>query len=67
MVRIRENNIFAKNREGKKGLGLSLVYPCAEAIELVGMLGGFDFVNLDAEHGLFTQESADAMVRVADG
>ena len=57
MVRIRENNILKKNREGKKGLGLSLVYPSAEAIELVGMLGGFDFVNLDAEHGLFTQES----------
>ena len=51
MVRIRENNILAKNREGKKGLGLSLVFPSAEAIELVGMLGGFDFVNLDAEHG----------------
>ena len=67
MVRIRENNILVKNREGKKGLGLSLVYPSAEAIELVGMLGGFDFVNLDAEHGLFTQESVDAMVRVADG
>ena len=27
MVRIRENNILKKNRDGKKGLGLSLVYP----------------------------------------
>ncbi len=67
MARIRKNNILEKNRQGKLGLGLNLVYPSAEAIELVGMLGGFDFVNLDGEHGLFTQESIDAMVRVADG
>lgn len=67
MVRIRKNNIFEKNRQGKKGLGLSLVLPNAEAIELVGMLGDFDFVNLDGEHGAFTTESIDAMVRVADG
>ena len=67
MVQIRHNNIFAKNRDGKLGLGLGLVYPSAEAVELVGMLGGFDYVNLDGEHGLFSPESIDAMVRVADG
>ncbi|MDP7620056.1 MAG: aldolase/citrate lyase family protein [Dehalococcoidia bacterium] len=67
MTRIRTNNILAKNREGKKGLGLGLVFPCAEAIELVGMMGGFDHVNLDGEHGLFSPESIDAMVRVANG
>ena len=67
MARIRKNNIFEKNRQGKKGLGLSLVFPSAEAIELVGMLGGFDFINLDGEHGLFSPESIDAMARVADG
>lgn len=67
MATYRVNNIFAKNREGKKGLGLGLVYPSAEAIELVGMLGGFDYINLDGEHGLFSPESIDAMVRAADG
>ncbi len=67
MVRLRTNNILANNREGKKGLGLGLVYPSAEAIELVGMLGGFDHVNLDGEHGLFSPESIDAMARAADG
>ena len=67
MVRVRKNNILEKNRQGQKGLGLSLVYPCAEAIELVGLLGGFDYVNLDGEHGLFSPESIDAMCRVADG
>lgn len=67
MVTLRKNNIFAKNREGELGLGLGLVYPSAEAVELVGMLGGFDYINLDGEHGLFSPESIDAMVRVADG
>lgn len=67
MVRVRTNNILEKAREGKRGVGLGLVYPSAEAIELVGMLGGFDYVNLDGEHGLFSPETIDAMVRVADG
>jgi 4-hydroxy-2-oxoheptanedioate aldolase len=67
MVTFRKNNILEKNRQGKKGLGIGLVYPCVEAVELIGMLGGFDFINLDGEHGLFTPESIDAMVRVADG
>ena len=63
MVRFRANNILEKNRQGKKGLGLGLVFPSAEAIELAGMLGGFDFVNLDGEHGLFSPESIDHMCR----
>ena len=67
MVTFRKNNILAKNRQGKKGLGIGLVYPCVEAVELIGMLGGFDFINLDGEHGLFSTQSIDAMVRVADG
>ena len=67
MVKLRTNNILTRNREGKKGIGLSLTYPSAEAIELVGMLGGFDHVNLDGEHGLFSPESIDAMARVANG
>ena len=66
-MRFRTNKIFEKNKQGKKGLGLGLVYPSAEAIEIIGMLGGFDFVHLDGEHGLFSPESIDEMCRVADG
>ncbi|ETW96196.1 MAG: hypothetical protein ETSY1_27590 [Candidatus Entotheonella factor] len=66
-MRFRTNKIFEKNKQGKKGIGLGLVYPSAEAIEIIGMLGGFDFVNLDGEHGLFSPESIDEMCRVADG
>ena len=66
-MRFRTNKIIEKNRQGKKGIGLGLVYPSAEAIEIIGMLGGFDFVQLDGEHGLFSTESIDEMCRVADG
>ena len=67
MPNTRQNKILVKNREGKLGVGLGLVFPCAEAIGLVGLLGGFDFINLDGEHGLFSPESIDEMVRTADG
>ena len=66
-MRLGSNKIIEKNKQGKKGIGLGLVYPSAEAIEIVGMLGGFDFVQLDGEHGLFSPESIDEMCRVADG
>ena len=66
-MRFRTNKIIEKNKQGKKGIGLGLVYPSAEAIEIIGMLGGFDFVHLDGEHGLFSPESIDEMCRVADG
>ena len=61
MVRFRTNKIFEKNRQDRKGVGIGLVYPSAEAIEIVGMMGGFDFVNLDGEHGPFSPESVDEM------
>ena len=66
-MRFRTNKIIEKNKQAKKGIGLGLVYPSAEAIEIIGMLGGFDFVQLDGEHGLFSPESIDEMCRVADG
>ena len=66
-MKFRTNKIIEKNKKGKKGVGLGLLYPSAEAIEIIGMLGGFDFVHLDGEHGLFSPESIDEMCRVADG
>lgn len=67
MPTTRTNQILAKNQQGKLGVGLGLVSPNAESISLVGLLGGFDFINLDGEHGSFSSESIDAMVRTADG
>ena len=45
-MKFRTNKIIEKNKKGKKGVGLGLLYPSAEAIEIIGMLGGFDFVQL---------------------
>lgn len=67
MPNVRQNEILVKNRKGKLGVGLGLVFPCAESIGLVGLAGGFDFIYLDGEHGLFSPESIDVMVRTADG
>ena len=66
-MKFRTNRIIEKNKQGKKAIGLGLVYPSAEAIEIVGMLGNFDFIQLDGEHGLFSPESIDDMCRVAAG
>ncbi len=33
-MRFRTNKIFEKNKQGKQGIGLGLVYPSAEAIEI---------------------------------
>ena len=67
MAKIIKNRILEKNYQGKKGLGCTFVFPCVEAVEILGMLGGFDYISLDAEHGLFTTESIDAMCRTAEG
>jgi len=67
VINIRQNKILVKNSQGKLGVGIVLVFPCAESIELAGLLGGFDFIHLDGEHGAFSAESVDEMVRTADG
>ena len=66
MVRFRKNRILEKNRQGKKGLGCAMTFPSAEVVELIGLNGGFDYINLDGEHGAFSIESVDAMCRLAD-
>ena len=61
-----ENSILKKNREGKKALVLALTWPSVEAIELAARVG-FDAVNLDGEHGAFTSDTVEQIVRVAHG
>ena len=34
-MKFRTNKIIEKNKKGKKGVGLGLVYPSAEAIEII--------------------------------
>jgi len=61
-----ENSILKKNRDGKKALVLALTWPSVEAVELAARVG-FDAVHLDGEHGAFTSDSVNNLVRVAHG
>jgi len=61
-----ENKILAKNRQGKKGLVLGIKFMSTEAIEYAAV-AGFDAINLDGEHGLFSPETVDLICRIANG
>ena len=47
-------------------LGAFLTWPVEGALEILG-LAGFDFSVLDTEHGYFSPESVERMVRAAEG
>ena len=61
-----ENTIIARNRSGNKALGLAIKSPSTGIIEMAAV-AGFDAINLDGEHGLFSPESVDLVCRVANG
>lgn len=62
---MRINKIKAKMRAGEKAYGCALSFPSAPLIELMGR-AGFDYVFMDAEHGVFTLQDIEDMCRVAD-
>ena len=62
---MRANNILSNMKAGKKSYGCQLGTPDLTAIELLGMLG-YDFVQIDGEHGVFTSESLEQVCRVAE-
>ena len=61
-----ENTILKKNKEGKKANVFGLTYPSLHLVELASH-AGFDAINCDGEHGLFSPESIDDICRVANG
>jgi 4-hydroxy-2-oxoheptanedioate aldolase len=61
-----ENSILAANRQGRKALVFGLSFPSTELVEYVARCG-FDAISLDGEHGHFSPESVDLVVRVAHG
>jgi len=61
-----ENSILAKNRQGKKALVLGMKFISTEVVEYAAFTG-FDAINLDGEHGLFSPETVDLICRVANG
>jgi len=69
MVRFRTNQVVEKNRQGKKGIGLSLVYPSAEAVEIIGFLdrGVTGILGPHIETAEDVQALVDACRFVPDG
>lgn len=60
-----ENTILRKNRQGLKALVFALPFPSTELVELAAR-AGFDAINLDGEHGVFTPASVDLICGVAN-
>ena len=62
---MRQNTMKAKLRSGQPALGVSIMIPCPQIIEMIGKLG-FDWVMIDCEHGTLSLESVALMVMAAE-
>lgn len=61
-----ENTILKKNKQGLRATVFALPFPSTELVELAAR-AGFDAINLDGEHGVFTAATVDLICRVANG
>ena len=62
---MRANTMKAKLAAGQPALGLSVMIPSAQIVEMAGGLG-FDWVLIDCEHGTITLETAELMIMAAE-
>ncbi|MBM3933530.1 MAG: hypothetical protein FJ319_04395 [SAR202 cluster bacterium] len=62
---MKPNKLIELAREGKRAHGFTLTWSSTTVIELMA-LAGFDFVQFDSEHGPFTPESLDDLVRICE-
>ena len=62
---MRPNKMKAKLATGEPALGLSVMIPSAQLVEMAGGLG-FDWVLIDCEHGTITLETVELMVMAAE-
>lgn len=65
MPAMRQNRIKAKLAQGKPALGVSVMIPSPQLVEMLGALG-FDWVLLDCEHGTLSLESVELMAMAAE-
>ena len=49
---MRPNTIRRKMAKGEKAYGFGITFPSETLIDMAGYVG-FDYVHLDAEHGVF--------------
>ena len=62
---MRENPLKVKFRKGEPVVGLFCNLPSPAAVEVLGLLG-YDFVIIDAEHGVSDLETCEHMLRAAE-
>jgi 2-keto-3-deoxy-L-rhamnonate aldolase RhmA len=62
---MRPNKMKAKLAAGEPALGLSVMIPSMQLVEIAGGLG-FDWVLIDCEHGTITLETVELMVMAAE-
>src|SRR3954471_6847262 len=62
---MRSNMMKTKLAAGKAALGLSVMIPSAQTVEMAGGLG-FDWVLIDCEHGTITIETVELMIMAAE-
>ncbi|HEU5019189.1 MAG TPA: aldolase/citrate lyase family protein [Pseudolabrys sp.] len=62
---MRPNAMKAKLAAGEPALGLSIMIPSPQLVEMAGGLG-FDWVLIDCEHGTITLETVELMIMAAE-
>lgn len=65
MSQIRTNRIKKMIKAGIPAYGVSIQFPSAEIVEMIGQLD-FDWVMLDAEHGSITPDNITPMIMAAE-
>lgn len=62
---MKANRMKAKILSGQPALGVSVMLPCPQIVEMIGALG-FDWVLIDCEHGTQTLESVELVIMAAE-
>ncbi len=62
---MRTNTVKARLQAGQPAIGCFITVPAPMLVELCG-LAGFDYVVIDAEHGISDLETVENMIRAAD-
>ena len=62
---MRPNTMKAKFAAGEPALGMSVMIPSPQLVEMAGGLG-FDWVLIDCEHGTITLETVELMIMAAE-
>ena len=62
---MKTNIMKAKIQSGQPALGVSVMFPSPQIVEMIGALG-FDWVLIDCEHGTIDVESVELLVMAAE-